>query len=227
MVEESDRTFVAPFEAAKLLGVSTRRVYDLVKTQKLASMRIGGRLLIDADSVRSRADGGERVGRPLSPRRAWGLILLASGEEPMALDAVTRSKLRRMLRERDLWSMRARLTRRATSNQLRAHPSDLRRLEQEPAVVRTGARFAPEAGISLLAPDAVSAYYVDAGTAASLVRKYRLSASSDPNVILRVVPDEIRPWLSGTVAPQAAVALDVAEERDARSRAAAQAALSS
>lgn len=227
MVEESGRTFVAALQAAERLGISRRRVYDLVRAQKLAFVRVGGRLLVDSDSVESLADAGERVGRPLSPRRAWGLILLASGEDPRALDVVTRSKLRRMLRERNLWSMRARLSRRAAPKALRAHPSDLRRIDQEPHLVRTGPRFAANVGISLIAPDTAAAYYVDAKTAASLIGKYRLAESSDPNVILRIVPDEVRGWLSHPVAPRVAVALDVAEERDARSRAAAEAALSS
>lgn len=225
MVEESGRSYVAPAGAAQRLGISTRRVYALAKARRLASVRLGGRLLIASDSIHALADAGERVGRPLSPRRAWGLILLASGEDPQAIDPVTKSKLRRMLRERSLWSMRARLSSRATQQELRAHPSDLRRIDAEPRLVRTGPRFAREAGISLVASDAPPEYYVDPKTAAHLVSEYRLSSSSDPNVILRVVPDEVWPWLSRSVAPKVAVALDVAEDRDARSRNAAQSVL--
>ncbi|MBI2780767.1 MAG: helix-turn-helix domain-containing protein [Chloroflexi bacterium] len=225
MVEESGRSYITPAGAAQRLGISPRRVYELAKANRLVSIRLGGRLLITAHSVDALAGGGERVGRPLSPRRAWGLILLASGEDPRALDPVTKSKLRRMLRERDLWSIRARLSGRATKERLRAHPSDLRRIEAEPALVRTGPRFAHDAGIQLVASDATPEYYVDPETAASLIGRYRLSSSSDPNVILRVVPAEVWPWLSHAVAPRVAVALDVAEDGDARSRNAAQSVL--
>jgi excisionase family DNA binding protein len=222
MVEESGRSYVSPAAAAARLGVSARRVYDLAKAHRLQSVRVGGRLLIESDSIESLVGGGERVGRPLSPRRAWGLILLAGGEDPRALDAVTKSKLRRMLRERDVWSMRARLSSRAKRQDLRAHPSDLRRIEGEHDVVRTGPRVAAGAGIPLVAAAATPEYYVDARTADRLINRYRLSSTSDPNVILRIVPDEVWPWLSRAVAPRVAIALDVAEDRDARSRDAAQ-----
>lgn len=225
MIEESGRSYISPAGAAQQLGISPRRVYELAKANRLVSIRLGGRLLIAAHSVDALAGGGQRVGRPLSPRRAWGLILLASGEDPHALDPVTKSKLRRMLRERNLWSIRARLSGRAAKQGLRAHPSDLRRIDADPALVRTGPRFAHEAGIPLVASDATSEYYVDPKTAALLISRYRLSSSSDPNVIFRVVSAEVWPWLSHAVAPRVAVALDVAEDGDARSRNAAQSVL--
>ena len=162
----------------------------------------------------------------MSPRRAWALILLAGEEEPAGLDAVTRSKLRRLLRERDLWVMRARLATRAIRHDLRAHPSDLARIERQPGLVRTGARFAIDAGLRLHAPDAPMEFYVDARTADDLVSRFRLMPSSDPNLVLRVVPDEVRGWLHNPVAPRIAVALDLAEDRDARSQDVAREALS-
>jgi excisionase family DNA binding protein len=213
--------YVSPVAAAARLGVSVRRIYDLVKAQRLRAVRVGGRLLVDSDAVESVAGGGARVGRPLSPRRAWGLILLAGGEDPRALDAVTKSKLRRMLRERDVWSMRARLSGRAKRLDLRAHPSDLRRIEDEPGVVRTGPRFAAGAGIPLVAADATPEYYVDGRTADRLITTYRLTSTFDPNVVLRIVPDDVWPWMALPLAPRIAIALDVAEDHDARSRDAA------
>ncbi|MES2211094.1 MAG: helix-turn-helix domain-containing protein [Chloroflexota bacterium] len=225
MVEDNGRSYVSPAQAAERLGVSRRRIYDLAKTDRLEAVGIGGRLLIATDSLDALAAAGDRVGRPLSPRRAWGLILLASGEDLRVLDPVTRSKLRRMARERDLWSMRSRFSGRATRHDLRAHPSDLRRIDAEPEVVRTGPLVAAEAGLALVAADAPPEFYVDTATATRLATKYRLMPSTDPNVVLRVVPDEVWPWLSRSVAPAVAVALDVAESRDARSRDAVRAVL--
>jgi hypothetical protein len=92
-----------------------RRVYALVRDNRLRAQRVGGRLLINRDDVDARVSGAPAVGRPFSPRRAWALILLAAGETPRGVDAATKSKLRRLLRDRDLWSMRARLIDRITS----------------------------------------------------------------------------------------------------------------
>jgi hypothetical protein len=69
-----------------------------------------------------------------------------------------------------------------------------------------------------VASDAPVELYVDAATADRLIARYRLRPSDSPNVILRVVPDEVRRWLSGPIAPRAAVALDLAEDRDPRSQ---------
>ena len=67
---------------------------------------------------------------------------------------------------------------------------------------------------------------MDAGAAERLIDRYRLAPSPRGNVTLRVVPDEVRAWLSGPVAPWPAVALDLAEDGDSRSRDVARAALS-
>ena len=199
-------------------------MYALVRSGRLRAQRIGGRLLVDGRNVDGRVSAGSSVGRPFSPRRAWALILLADGDEP-AVDAPTKSKLRRLLRERDLWSVRSRLIDRATRLDLRAHSSDVARIGADPGVVRTGARYAGEAGFGLLAPSAPGEGYVDRATADRLIEQYRLAPSPNPNVILRVVPDEVRSWLSGPLAPRPAIALDLAEDMDPRAQEAARAAL--
>jgi hypothetical protein len=91
-------------------------------------------------------------------------------------------------------------------------------LAGEDGVVRTGPRFAAEAGLALVAPDAQVELYVNAATAQRLERRYHLRPSDEPNVVLRVLPDEVRGWLLGAVAPRMAVALDLAEDRDPRSQ---------
>jgi hypothetical protein len=55
-----------------------------------------------------------------------------------------------------------------------------------------------------------------------LVSRYRLRPSDRPNVVFHVVPSEVRPWLSGRIAPKPAVALDLADDRDPRSQQVAQ-----
>ena len=169
--------------------------------------------------------GATANGRPFSARRGWALLLLAAGLEPAGLPPDVRSKLRRHLRERDLWAQRARFATRSERHVLRAHSSDVARIAVDPEVVRSGAGAAADAGLPLVAPGAPLELYVDAATADRLVATYRLTPSPRGNVTLRVVSDEVRAWLTGPVAPWPAVALDLAEDGDPRSRDVARAAL--
>lgn len=221
VVEESLSDWISSGEAAQRLGLTAGRVRELIASGRLRARRVGNRFLIRRDDVDARAYVGASIGRPFSPRRAWGLILLASGQVPRGLDPVTVSKLRRVLRDSDLWWIRPRLASRAERREFRAHSSDLARLEAEREVVRTGARHAAAAGLNLVAPDAPVELYVDPPTAERLVRRYRLRPSDRPNVVLHVIPSEVRSWLSGPVAPPPAVALDLADDRDPRSQEAA------
>jgi hypothetical protein len=200
-------------------------VRQLVASGAIGSRRIGSRYLVRRDDVEARADAGAPPGRPYSPRRAWALVLLAGGITPAGLDPVSLSKLRGVLRGSTLWELRSQLGSRAMRRDLRAHSSDLPRLEAEDGVVLTGARHAPEAALDLIAPDAPVELYVDSATADRLVARYSLRPSDRPNVRLRIIPPGIRPWLDGRVAPRLAVALDLAEDRDPRAQAVAREAL--
>ncbi len=212
-------------EAAKLLGLTAGRVRQLAASGAIGSRRIGSRYLMRRDDVEARADTGAASGRRFSPRRAWALVLLADGATPAGLDPVTRSKLRAVLRDRSLWAIRARLVSRAQRRDLRAHSSDLDRLESEDGVRLTGARHAPDVGLGLVASDAPVELYVDGPTADRLVARYSLRPSERPNVRLRVLPEGVGAWMPGRVAPRLAVALDLAEDRDPRAQAAAREAL--
>lgn len=209
---------ISPTEAAGRLGITPRRVYALIRDDRLRAQRIGGRLLIDRRDVDARLGGAPAVGRPFSARRAWAMILLAAGDDPRGIDASTRSKLRKLLRDRDLWSMRSKFVDRAERRPLRAHSSDIAKLEAEPGVVRTGARCAAEAGLGLIASDAPLELYADRATAERLTQRYRLAPSPRPNVVLRILPDEVRAWLHGPLAPRLAIALDLADDQDSRAQ---------
>ena len=225
VIQEGLSDWISSAEAADRLGLTSGRVRELVASGALRARRVGNRLVVNRGDVDARASGGAAVGRPFSPRRAWALILLASGSVPPGLDAVTLSKLRHVLRGRDLWSMRPRLTSRAERRELRAHSSDLPRLEAEAGVLRTGARSAAAAGLGLVAPDAPVELYLGGSTAERLVTRYRLRPSDRPNVVFHVVPDDVQSWLSGPMAPRLAVALDLADDRNPRSQEVAREAL--
>lgn len=219
VVEERLSDWISSAEAAKRLGLTAGRVRELIASDALRAHRVGNRFLVNRDDVDARgARGSTSGGRDFSPRRAWALILLASGIVPKGLDAVTQSKLKRILREKDLWSLGPRLASRADRRGFRAHSSDLPRLEAESRVVLTGARHAAEVGLRLVAPDAPVEVYVDGPTADRLVKRYLLRPSDRPNVLLHVVTAEVRTWLTGRVAPRTAVALDMADDRDPRSQ---------
>ena len=225
MVKEIDADWMPTGEAAAALGLTADRVRRLIASGALDSRRIGGRYVVRRGDVEARIETGAPPGRPFSPRRAWALILLAGGVAPTGLDAVTLSKLRAVLRDRDLWSMRSRLASRAERRDLRAHSSDLARLESEDGVVLTGGRHAREAGLGLVAPDAPVELYANERTADRLAARYALRPSDSPNVRLRVLPSVASGWLDGRVAPRLVVALDLAEDRDPRAQAAAREAL--
>jgi len=215
---------LAPADAAIQLGVSVRRVYHLIASGRLPAERIGSRLLIERAAVDAWDNVRSPGGQPFSPQRAWGLLLLADGEPAPWLDPVSRSKLRAILRDRSLRELRSRLGRRSERNALRAHPSDLRRLADEPGVMRSGVSAAREIGVELIASEVLDAY-VSERRFDRLVRRYRLRPSRDPNVMLRRLPDLDFGWESRTVAPAAAVAIDLAEDPDPRSQEAADQAL--
>ena len=217
--------WLSPVEASRRLGVSPRRVYALIEDGRLRAERVGGRILVHRDGVEARAAGATANGRPFSARRGWALLLLAAGLEPAGLPPDVRSKLRRHLRERDLWAQRARFATRSERHVLRAHSSDVARIAVDPEVVRSGAGAASDAGLPLVAPGAPLELYVDAVTADRLAATFRLTPSPRGNLTLRVVSDEVRAWLTGPVAPWPAVALDLAEDGDPRSRDVARAAL--
>jgi len=225
MVQESrSLDLLAPADAAIQLGVSVRRVYHLIASGRLPAERIGRHLLIERAAVDAWDNVRSPGGQPFSPQRAWGLLVLADGEPAPWLDSVSRSKLRAVLRDRSLRELRSRLGRRSERHALRAHPSDLRRLADEPGVMRSGVPAAREIGLELIASEVLDAY-VPERRFDRLVRRYRLRPSRDPNVILRRLPDLDFGWESRTVAPAAAVAIDLAEDPDPRSQEAADQAL--
>jgi excisionase family DNA binding protein len=225
MIQANKTDYLSPTEAAGRLHVTPRRIYQLVAHDLLRAERMGGRLLIRRDEVEERVGLHIVSGRPFSPKRAWGLVLLAAGQEPLELDPATRSKLRRLLRERSMWSLRSRLGNRAARHAVRAHSSDLLKILAEPGVIPTGARYAAEAGLNLVAPNAVLELYVTGTVARKLETKYRLEESNDANLVLRVLPISVEGWVIGNLAPRPAIALDVAERSDSRSKAAARLAL--
>jgi excisionase family DNA binding protein len=213
-------------DAARLLGLSLQRVRALIAEGELPGQKVAGRWFVDRSAVERRVRDPKLSGRPYSPAHAWGLIALAEGENPKWLDPSNRSRLRRLLREQGLQDILPSLARRGRRLELRAHASDLLRIEAEPNVVRSGVSAASEHRLEIVAPGVLEAY-VPARRLSQLERRYRLKPSADANLILHVVDG---PWPFASdrrVAPRLAAVLDLLDHDDERSRRAAQRALRS
>jgi excisionase family DNA binding protein len=206
-------------DAARELAVNESRVRALIAAGELEAEKVGGRWLIDSSAVarRKRAESGP--GRPLSPRNAWALLCLASGESPPDdLDGVSRWRLDQSLDRQGVVGMRARLSRRGRPLHFRALRGELRALHADDRLMLSGSSAAGAHRLDLLAPDAIDAY-VPVSALDELVAKHALEAVSliDANVILRAVPEGV--WASPVrrTAPLAVVALDLADYPDSRS----------
>ncbi|HEX3362469.1 MAG TPA: helix-turn-helix domain-containing protein [Solirubrobacterales bacterium] len=209
-------------DAADALGLSPARVRLLASNGGLPAQKIGGRWLLERSGVEKRRSRGSAGGRPFAPRNAWAVLGLASGDEVDQVDSVTRSRLRRLLSSEGLSSLALRLGRRAEVRRYSGHPGEISHLLADERLVASGASAARSIGLDLLGSGADG--YVSDANLDEFVREHALFAvpAIDANVILRLVPRDVwAAFLEGHVhAPEAAVALDLAEEPDSRSRAA-------
>ncbi len=117
--------------------------------------------VIDAESVERRAAAAPRGGRRLSASDAWGVIALAAGEDATWLDRRSRYRLRQLLERRGLSGLRSRLVARAAVVRLRAHPSELKAVKSDDAIVLSGSSAASGQRLGLLADDVVDGYVAD------------------------------------------------------------------
>jgi len=203
-------------EAAELLEVNPPRVRAMIAAGILDAAKVGGRWVVSAQSVEKRREADVQPGRPLSPRRAWGLLLLSSGARPDWLDPSEVSRLRRRLKKEGLEALVPKLRKRAVVHRLRAHPSDLPRIGEETKVVRAGISAATAHAQDLSpAADMIDAY-LPAKLLQRLKKKYALQPSPRPNVILRAI-EGVWPFEEGTsFALTAVVGVDLLESDDAR-----------
>jgi excisionase family DNA binding protein len=209
--------YVTVAEAAKRLGVTEQRVLRLIHDHDLDADRVGHAHLVRLEDVERRAALAPTGGRRFTTTNAWGLLELAAGNPAPWLDRSSRYRLRHLLAERGLAGLRSRLTGRGVLSRWRAHPSQLRGLRADPALMLSGASAASELGLGLLAGEVVEGY-VDARDLDEVVRLHHLRASRDPNVILRIVPSFAEAWPPARISPLSAVALDLLDDPDPRAR---------
>ncbi len=204
-------------EAAAELGVSPRRVRQMLADGAIVGERVGRAWVIDAGRLREARGRRREVGRPWSSNSAWAVLMLADGESP-DLSPVQRSRARKRLAH-GLDRVAGRLGARAKQRRFYAHPGVLDRLASASQVVRSGISAAGEHGVDLVAAAGFEGY-VRAGDLDGIVSRFGLDdEAARPNVLLRVVDDGVWPFQAGQCSPgSAVVAVDLAESDEPRSR---------
>lgn len=215
-------------EAAERLGVDQSRVRALVVSGALRGRRVGPVWLIDEDSV-DRQQGfvaAGATGRSMAARIAWAAGDLVDDGDAAWLRISERSRLRRRLREATSVDVVRRWlsSRSARSVRYRVGERDLDEVLGAEGVVRTGVSAAAVYGLGLGAGGSADAY-VSADVAKRLGQDFYLIESQTGNLALRVVGDDLHVAASRViggrrVAPRLVVGVDLADDLDARTRAA-------
>jgi hypothetical protein len=205
--------------AAAHLGLSPQRVRQLIRDGVLPAERLAGRWVLDREAVR-RAAERRTPGRPLSPRMAWGLVsLIETGDAP-EMSAAERSRWRSRLR---LGLPLAELARRCRARnrvqRFRAHPGVLHIAAEFPGAVGTGST----ARMHDIIDARLVEIYLRHADLTELSRKLRLTPASpsSANLVVRIPTSGHWPF-AGPKAGPVAVALDLWDAGDSRSRRAAE-----
>jgi excisionase family DNA binding protein len=128
-------------DAAERLGIGEPRVRQLLVSGDIAGRRLGRMWMVSAESVGQLQQRNRPPGRPLGPRRAWGLLDLLAGGEALWLPPSARSQLKARLRRLaeagpDQW--RAALRGRNEVVRCQAHPAAIPRLLSYGGVLPAG-----------------------------------------------------------------------------------------
>ncbi|MEK7295053.1 MAG: helix-turn-helix domain-containing protein [Actinomycetota bacterium] len=204
-------------QAAPRLGISDRRVRQMLERGEMEGQRVGWSWVIDSkaiDVVRRRPLAGRRW----SPEAAWALLLLANGEHPnMTVMEASRAKHR--LTDHDLDVLVMKLASRGEIRKFYGHKSILQPLADERMVVRSGVSAAREHNADIIALEFLEAY-VPVGRIEKLVKKYALESSPErPNILFRIVDDKVWPFPKNVkVASRVVVAVDLLDSDNERTR---------
>lgn len=207
-------------EAAQELGVSVRRVHQLIGSDRLRGRRIGRSWVLDRVDVEQLARRRPPPGRPWKPASAWAVLALANGDELRA-SAVDRSRAAHRL-QHGLELLAGRLSSRARDCRFYAHPAVLAEIAAHTEAVACGVSALSAHDVDLVVGDQAEAYVRDSALA-DVVSRFALDPDSDrPNVRLRVVDDDDWPFdADQRIAPAPVVAVDLLDSDDERSRRAA------
>jgi excisionase family DNA binding protein len=209
-------------EAARLLGVSERRVRQLLADGSLAGERFGDSWMVSADDVARLQVQRRHPGRPLGPKRAWALLdLLGGGSAPWLLPPA-RSQLRKSLGrfaggDADRW--RSALHGRSDVRTCVAHRAAIDRLIAMDGVLAAGASRAESRGFDLVVSDqGVEEVYAPSENWSDIAMSLAIRPAPEAEANLRVrLPRLIWPFGSMSELPDAALAADLLESSEPRS----------
>ena len=204
-------------DAAAELGVSQRRVRQMLADGTLRGSRIGRVWAIDRAALDLVADRSTSAGRPWKAASAWAVLALANGRE-IEGSAVGRSRARRRLAG-GLLPLAERLRARAKTRRFYGHPSVLDRLPGPARAVRTGLSATGEHRLDLIAIGGYEAYMPESDIAEVARRFALIEGAERPNIVLRAIEDDAWPFRPDEeVASIPVVALDLLDANDDRSQ---------
>jgi excisionase family DNA binding protein len=177
-------------EAAARLGISARRVQGLIASGQLRAESIGGRYLIDEDSLDLLADRVRRRGvRPLSHRVAWAAAAMADGVTASWLSSRERSRLRARFKDGDIdadaWVARMR-DRAATEHRFRVGTEQMDGLLGFEAVRRSGTHARNLVTDLFAGSEDVVMWVLDEADLRDVVSRFGLLPSNRGNLTVRV-----------------------------------------
>lgn len=207
-------------EVAQELGLSARRVRNLLAHGQLSGQRVGRSWVINDPDLRRFQERRRVAGRPWKPSAAWALLAQAASNLQVEISPVQRSRARQRLEDVGIAGSLPQLRNRAVEHRYYAHPAALRRIADEAGVVLAGVSAGPHVGADLIDIADDLDVYVNDAQAQRIVQRYALEDNSDrPNLLARVVPADDWPFPAGMkVAPVAVVAVDLMEHADSRAR---------
>lgn len=217
-----DSSLLSVREAAERLGVGPMAVRQHIASGRLPAVKRGRSWWLDERAVQRMTRQPLGGGRPLSPRMAWAVLLLASGNQSAAEEVAGRdrysSRMRVWLRDHPLRDYAPRLRSRAEIEEFDAHPSELERVLHRADALATGISAGETVG--LLGPASGVEVYAPASHRRAIVDEHALS-SAPGSVRIRWVLDEVWPVLTREEdrrAPRAAILLDLLESDEPRAR---------
>lgn len=210
--------------AAKLLNVSSEQVRDLVRDGALSATKLdgGGMLLINQESVIRRRATAPRAGRPLSGKNAWAMLWVLGRRKPQWVTSEELVRVRRYTR-RPLSQWPRLLSHRAKVVRVRAPEFVTTRITRLSGIGIGGTAAALAHGAPLMSNDANrTELYLTPATFHEVRDLPGIGwNSSSPNLILRVLPDElpgevIASLTEADVVPLEVAAADLLDQADER-----------
>jgi excisionase family DNA binding protein len=183
--------------AAKRLGVSPRRVRQLLEGGLLNGERMGGAWLVSAADVERRLRRPSPVGQPLGQAVAWAVLAQIEGRDeswwqPSRLHPEERARVARHA-QRPFDELAPLLVRRASVERRYVHPGLLAGLAADEAALEGGSRAAAAQGAAV-AEEQVRQLYVRGSAAGPLMSDTQAVVSNEPNVIFQMVDDDRWPF---------------------------------